>query len=133
MSAKIQREDWIDVLKGLAIILVVLGHVLDGATGQSLFADDGWMVKLHEAIYIFHMPLFFLLSGAAFAIYTDPGRDKVDRGGMPGSVPISCSCMFSGRRSCITRNGSFRQRRRKFWRNRFYGACCSRRLTLTGI
>lgn len=67
MQVRPEREPWIDALKGVAIILVVLGHVLDGATGQGLFSNDAWMEKLHAFIYIFHMPLFFLLSGAAFA------------------------------------------------------------------
>ncbi|MGG3307313.1 acyltransferase family protein [Paenibacillus lautus] len=49
-----KRIDWIDVLKGLAIILVVLGH----------------SPALHVRTYIFsfHMPLFFFISGYLFSI-----------------------------------------------------------------
>lgn len=46
-----KRIDWIDTAKGLGIILVVLGHTWD---------IPHW---LYCAIYGFHMPLFFLLSG----------------------------------------------------------------------
>lgn len=45
-----RRDPWIDVLKGIGIILVITGHV-------SL--ENG----LNEWIYTFHMPLFFALSG----------------------------------------------------------------------
>src|SRR5687768_10013404 len=43
------RHGWVDVLKGFGIILVVAGHV---------FAKNTTHV-----IYMFHMPLFFFLSG----------------------------------------------------------------------
>lgn len=46
-----QRVDWIDSAKGLGIFLVVLGHAL---------APGGWT---RTAIWTFHMPLFFFLSG----------------------------------------------------------------------
>lgn len=62
------RENWLDCLKGIAIILVVLGHVLDGSTGNNLFPNDTWIKSLHTAIYIFHMPLFFCLSGMSLSI-----------------------------------------------------------------
>jgi acyltransferase len=44
----INRFNWVDNVKGLAIILVVLGHI---ASPFSAF------------IYSFHMPLFFIVSG----------------------------------------------------------------------
>ncbi len=46
-----KRIDWIDVLKGIGITLVVLGHLTN---------YDEWIMVL---IYSFHMPLFFVLSG----------------------------------------------------------------------
>lgn len=42
------RIEWVDIAKGIGIILVLWGH------GMSSFYDE---------IYRFHMPLFFLLSG----------------------------------------------------------------------
>lgn len=47
------RKYWIDVLRALGIILVVLGHV-SKEPNTVIF------------IYAFHMPLFFLLSGFLF-------------------------------------------------------------------
>jgi fucose 4-O-acetylase-like acetyltransferase len=45
-----QRIAWLDVAKGIGIALVVSAHVLRETT-------FGWM------IFLFHMPLFFMLSG----------------------------------------------------------------------
>lgn len=44
------RLDWIDVARGIGIVAVVVGHVWTRG-------------PLRDAIYAFHMPLFFLLSG----------------------------------------------------------------------
>ena len=56
---------WIDSLKGVAILLVVLGHTLDGAP---MYSGTEWMQTLHDIIYSFHMPLFFFLSGCTFSL-----------------------------------------------------------------
>lgn len=54
------RMDYIDAAKGLAIILVVMGHVLRANTDTiSLEVDD----LLAGLIYAFHMPLFFFVTG----------------------------------------------------------------------
>lgn len=42
---------WVDIAKGIGIILVVSGHMIDGSS------------KLGMYIWSFHMPLFFFLSG----------------------------------------------------------------------
>lgn len=48
------RIEWIDVAKGIGIILVVFGHcLLTGSTARQL-------------IFSFHMPLFFFLAGCTF-------------------------------------------------------------------
>jgi fucose 4-O-acetylase-like acetyltransferase len=56
------RDSFLDIAKGLAIILVVLGHVIQGSSEQ--FDDLLWF----RVIYSFHMPLFVFLSGAVAAI-----------------------------------------------------------------
>ncbi|MFR0569059.1 acyltransferase family protein [Bifidobacterium apri] len=56
-----KRIAQLDAIKGIAIILVVLGHCI------YVFAKaSSWMVALDEFIYIFHMPLFFAVSGYLF-------------------------------------------------------------------
>jgi len=53
----IERSVTIDVAKGIGILLVVLGH-------NAAFREG--MHPAYEAIYLFHMPLFFFLSGVTF-------------------------------------------------------------------
>lgn len=48
-----KRYDYLDITKGIGILLVVWAHIL--ITGTS-----------HRVIYAFHMPLFFLISGMLF-------------------------------------------------------------------
>lgn len=62
------RDQFLDIAKGLAIILVVVGHVIQG--GAEKFDDLLWF----RVIYSFHMPLFVFLSGAVAAIAFSPDR-----------------------------------------------------------
>ena len=57
-SAVKPRLQWLDVMKGLGIIAVVAGHVADT-----------------RFVYVFHMPLFFIISGFLMKAgrYTDAG------------------------------------------------------------
>lgn len=48
---------WIDALKGLGILLVVAGHIFVG--------------DVSRFIYVFHMPLFFIVGGMLFDIRPD--------------------------------------------------------------
>lgn len=47
------QDETINIAKGLAIVLMVVGH-------------SGCPPLLHDAIYLFHMPLFFFISGWVF-------------------------------------------------------------------
>ncbi len=60
------RSEWIDVAKGLGILLVVYGHVARGLVNGGVPMDRDWFTRLDTVIYSFHMPLFFLLSGWFF-------------------------------------------------------------------
>lgn len=48
------RQDWIDSLRGMAIILVIVAHL-------NVVSSE-----LNQYIYSFHMPLFFFISGYLF-------------------------------------------------------------------
>ena len=62
-----QRIDWIDALKGLAILLVVFGHCVDDSISSNTFPVYAFNLQiLHDFIYSFHMPLFFAISGFVF-------------------------------------------------------------------
>lgn len=59
-----RRDRRIDALKGTAILLVLLGHAVQYARGP-VTGGDPWFFHdpLFQGIYMFHMPLFALLSG----------------------------------------------------------------------
>jgi polysaccharide biosynthesis protein PslL len=46
------RKYWIDIAKGIGILCVIAGHTFSG--------------PLRDALFVFHMPLFFFLSGLLF-------------------------------------------------------------------
>lgn len=57
------RCNWLDFTKGIAIILVVVGHALQYYLYPHTFNEEiSW-----RCIYSFHMPFFFILSGIAFS------------------------------------------------------------------
>lgn len=56
MNSNSTRVEWVDKIKGIAILLVILGHISD--TKGCL---QNW-------IYSFHMPLFFCVSGCLYYI-----------------------------------------------------------------
>lgn len=57
-SSKNLRDLSYDVLKGILILLVVLGHSI-----QDPFGNVCWNNVLFNFIYTFHMPLFIMVSG----------------------------------------------------------------------
>lgn len=59
-----KRIEWLDRAKGLAIVLVVLGHALTTSIrNDSLIANH-----IYNWVYYFHMPLFMTLSGISYQI-----------------------------------------------------------------
>lgn len=62
-----QRIEWVDVLKGLAIICVVIGHGIIGiqdSKASSYLLFPQLINEIRNIIYSFHMPLFFIVAGA---------------------------------------------------------------------
>ena len=55
-----QRLEYVDQLKGLAILLVVVGHVF---IFSFRVQGEAYISPWHDVIYSFHMPLFAFLSG----------------------------------------------------------------------
>ena len=60
----IRRAD-IDIAKGLAILLVVFGHLVARQDPQGVY----WYEPLRRAVYVFHMPFFLYLSGLVAASF----------------------------------------------------------------
>ena len=57
-----KRLTYIDIAKGIGIVLVVLGHCIPDATSPTGISVPAYR-WLHDVIYSFHMPLFFFLAG----------------------------------------------------------------------
>ncbi len=61
------RNLTIDFIRGVAILLVVLGHNIQYGSGDIFYKSAGYFDNsLFKLIYSFHMPLFALLSGYLF-------------------------------------------------------------------
>lgn len=75
-----QRDTAIDILKGIAIILVIIGHWL---TDQS---------TLHTYIYSFHLPLFFIISGFFFS--PKPILEQIKRDAKLLLIPYLLICIL---------------------------------------
>ncbi|MFM9976630.1 MAG: acyltransferase family protein [Sphingomonadaceae bacterium] len=59
-----KRYQWLDAARGIGIILVTIGHALGGLFDSPLGDGHDWLRQTFFLIYTFHMPLFFMLSGA---------------------------------------------------------------------
>jgi fucose 4-O-acetylase-like acetyltransferase len=75
-----RRESWVDLAKGVGIILVVFGHISWGICNAGLQCDRPAQTLVHSVLYTFHMPLFFFLAGLFLK------RSLVSQGGPGGLV-----------------------------------------------
>ena len=60
------RVTGFDRVKAVAIIFVVIGHVWRGLNSAGMIPDSQLFTRIDSAIYLFHMPVFFFLSGLFF-------------------------------------------------------------------
>ncbi len=67
-----QRLDGLDIAKGIAIILVVYGHVMRGLQVAGLISFDGVWGYVDYLVYTVHMPVFFVVSGFLY----ESGRQR---------------------------------------------------------
>ena len=81
-----KRIDWLDSARGIGIVLVVIGHTLGGLIDSPIGAGLGTFRALFFAIYTFHMPLFFLLSGLMVPHRLERGTGRFMRGLLPSVV-----------------------------------------------
>lgn len=60
----------IDLMKGIGMCLVYLGHCFQ-FQGLNIMDKSSFFIYVHDTIYSFHMPLFFIISGFLANITTD--------------------------------------------------------------
>lgn len=65
-----KREAWVDNIKILACILVVLGHFFQSMTKSGIIEDNSIYQWFIRTIYYFHVPLFFICSGYLYQKYS---------------------------------------------------------------
>lgn len=69
MTEENKRVPFIDMLKGIAVLLVIIGHTIENGLGGSYTEPEVFYNNpVHILIYSFHMPLFMLISGYLFSI-----------------------------------------------------------------
>lgn len=73
----VKRIDWIDSIKGMTIIAVVIGHCLDGYLKSDMFPTcKDVFYNIWYFIYSYHMPLFFVISGITmYLAYVDKNKN----------------------------------------------------------
>lgn len=64
------REKWVDDVKVIACILVVLGHFFQSMTKASILPENDLYEWFETTIYYFHVPLFFICSGYLYQRYS---------------------------------------------------------------
>lgn len=65
-----QREIWVDNVKVIACILVVLGHFFQSMTQSNVIPSNDLYQWFNQTIYYFHVPLFFICSGYLYQRYS---------------------------------------------------------------
>lgn len=64
------REKWVDDVKVIACILVVLGHFFQSMTKANVLPENDLYKWFNTTIYYFHVPLFFICSGYLYQKYS---------------------------------------------------------------
>ena len=64
------REKWVDDVKVIACILVVVGHFFQSMTKASIMPENDLYKWFNTTIYYFHVPLFFICSGYLYQKYS---------------------------------------------------------------
>ena len=59
-----KRVEWLDVARGLGMLLVIIGHTMTTPIRQASFSA----YAVYNAVYFFHMPFMFYLSGNMRAV-----------------------------------------------------------------
>lgn len=70
------REKWVDDVKVIACILVVLGHFFQSMTKANILPANDLYEWFNMTIYYFHVPLFFISSGYLYQKYSKVNNMK---------------------------------------------------------
>lgn len=62
-----KRVEWLDVARGLGMLFVIIGHTMTTPIRDASF----YAHAVYSAIYFFHMPFMFYLSGRTFGMFQE--------------------------------------------------------------
>lgn len=65
-----KRDVWVDDVKVIACVLVVLGHFFQSMVKSDILSDSDLYEWFNTTIYYFHVPLFFICSGYLYQKYS---------------------------------------------------------------
>ena len=88
------REKWVDDVKVIACILVVLGHFFQSMTKANILPENNLYGWFNTTIYYFHVPLFFICSGYLYQKYSKV--NSVDRIIIEDNAYIGAYAMILG-------------------------------------
>ena len=69
MDTGIKRDIWVDNVKVVACVLVVLGHFFQSMVKSDILSNSSFYRWFIDTIYYFHVPLFFICSGYLYQKY----------------------------------------------------------------
>lgn len=58
-----ERQSWADYSKGIAILLVVICHTVNGTINAGIIKTNTWWSYFSDLSYIFMVPVFFFIAG----------------------------------------------------------------------
>lgn len=68
-----ERVRWIDISRGIAIILVVMAHVISSYQETGMYKDSAAFAFIHQFTYSFVMPVFMIVctvTGCLLPLFT---------------------------------------------------------------
>lgn len=71
-----KREVWVDDVKVIACVLVVLGHFFQSMTKANILPENDLYEWFNTTIYYFHVPLFFICSGYLYQKFSKVNNIK---------------------------------------------------------
>ncbi len=72
---KQSRIKYLDILRGIAIILIVIGHMERGLVSAGI--NSNYALILDKILYSFHLPLMFILSGMTEKLFGKLNKNKI--------------------------------------------------------
>lgn len=114
MQLKREMSKILFLVRGIAILFVVIGHVIGESTSgiRQLYSQDvAGLSQIYDFIYTFHMPVFFIVSGLSFALFSH-GRSSSLGSFLMGRfkrllMPLLCWAPIYFMLRCVTGQAEF--------------------------